>query len=164
MYANSEITLYELRVTNRDGVSRPIDLEKIHRVISWAAEGLRMHSVSEQGLRFRGFACLLDYEGLPPWMNSFICSLSQFFIVAGFYLHTKSSITLKACFSRMPKAISWTSLLRVTGRLGQAPPVFTFYFVFLYDLIYEKTTLYFYRITPNTFPKLCTRRYILKFL
>lgn len=38
-------------VTKRDGRKEPIDLEKIHRVITWAAEGLKNVSVSEVELR-----------------------------------------------------------------------------------------------------------------
>ncbi|UQB42915.1 ribonucleoside-diphosphate reductase subunit alpha [Thiomicrospira microaerophila] len=40
-----------LNVTKRDGRQEPIDLEKIHRVITWAAEGLENVSVSEVELR-----------------------------------------------------------------------------------------------------------------
>lgn len=40
-----------LQVTKRDGRKEPIDLEKIHRVITWAAEGLENVSVSEVELR-----------------------------------------------------------------------------------------------------------------
>lgn len=40
-----------LQVTKRDGRKEPIDLEKIHRVITWAAEGLEDVSVSEVELR-----------------------------------------------------------------------------------------------------------------
>ncbi len=40
-----------LHVTKRDGRQEPIDLEKIHRVITWAAEGLENVSVSEVELR-----------------------------------------------------------------------------------------------------------------
>lgn len=35
-----------LMVTKRDGNKEPIDLDKIHRVITWAAEGLENVSVS----------------------------------------------------------------------------------------------------------------------
>lgn len=38
-------------VTKRDGRKEPIDLDKIHRVITWAAEGLKNVSVSEVELR-----------------------------------------------------------------------------------------------------------------
>ncbi|BBN60328.1 class 1a ribonucleoside-diphosphate reductase subunit alpha [Hydrogenovibrio marinus] len=40
-----------LLVTKRDGSKEPIDLEKIHRVITWAAEGLENVSVSEVELK-----------------------------------------------------------------------------------------------------------------
>lgn len=36
-----------IEVTKRNGVREPLDLEKIHRVISWAAEGLHNVSVSQ---------------------------------------------------------------------------------------------------------------------
>jgi len=41
-------TLY---VTKRDGQREPLDLDKIHRVIDWAAEGLQNVSVSQVELR-----------------------------------------------------------------------------------------------------------------
>ncbi|MDR9498056.1 MAG: class 1a ribonucleoside-diphosphate reductase subunit alpha [Hydrogenovibrio sp.] len=40
-----------MNVTKRHGKTEPLDLEKIHRVISWAAEGLENVSVSEVELR-----------------------------------------------------------------------------------------------------------------
>ncbi|MCX4028612.1 ribonucleoside-diphosphate reductase subunit alpha [Endozoicomonas sp. SM1973] len=40
-----------LMVTKRDGRTEPIDLEKIHRVITWAAEGLNNVSVSQVELK-----------------------------------------------------------------------------------------------------------------
>ena len=40
-----------IQVTKRNGNTEPLDLEKIHRVISWAAEGLENVSVSEVELR-----------------------------------------------------------------------------------------------------------------
>lgn len=41
----------ELSVTKRNGRKEPIDLEKIHRVLTWAAEGLKNVSVSEVELK-----------------------------------------------------------------------------------------------------------------
>ncbi|WP_218837534.1 ATP cone domain-containing protein, partial [Gilliamella sp. Occ4-3] len=38
-------------VTKRDGKKEPINLDKIHRVITWAAEGLENVSVSQVELR-----------------------------------------------------------------------------------------------------------------
>ncbi|MCT7656691.1 ATP cone domain-containing protein [Oceanimonas sp. NS1] len=40
-----------LLVTKRSGAKEPIDLDKIHRVITWAAEGLDNVSVSQVELR-----------------------------------------------------------------------------------------------------------------
>lgn len=40
-----------LRVTKRDGEQEPLDLDKIHKVVTWAAEGLTNVSVSEVELR-----------------------------------------------------------------------------------------------------------------
>ncbi len=40
-----------LLVTKRNGTQEPIDLEKIHKVITWAAEGLESVSVSEVELK-----------------------------------------------------------------------------------------------------------------
>ena len=40
-----------LMVTKRDGKPEPINLDKIHRVITWAAEGLDNVSVSQVELR-----------------------------------------------------------------------------------------------------------------
>src|SRR5690606_15743119 len=40
-----------LYVTKRDGRREPIDLDKIHRVLEWAAEGLRNVSVSQVELK-----------------------------------------------------------------------------------------------------------------
>lgn len=42
-----------IMVTKRDGRKEPIDLDKIHRVIAWAAEGLHEVSVSQVELRSR---------------------------------------------------------------------------------------------------------------
>lgn len=55
-----------LNVTKRvngkkEGVKEPIDLEKIHRVITWAAEGLENVSVSQIEIN----AGLQFYEGIP---------------------------------------------------------------------------------------------------
>ena len=41
----------QIRVTKRDGRSEPIDLEKIHKVITWAAKGLEEVSVSQVELK-----------------------------------------------------------------------------------------------------------------
>ncbi|MBO7381376.1 MAG: ribonucleoside-diphosphate reductase subunit alpha [Neisseriaceae bacterium] len=41
----------QLKVTKRDGRLEPIDLDKIHKVISWAAEGLDNVSVSQVELK-----------------------------------------------------------------------------------------------------------------
>lgn len=41
----------ELMITKRDGRQEPLDLEKIHRVVIWAAEGLDAVSPSEVELR-----------------------------------------------------------------------------------------------------------------
>ena len=38
---------HSIEVTKRNGVREPLDLDKIHRVISWAAEGLNNVSVSQ---------------------------------------------------------------------------------------------------------------------
>ena len=40
-----------LMVTKRDGTQEQINLDKIHRVITWAAEGLDNVSVSQVELR-----------------------------------------------------------------------------------------------------------------
>ena len=40
-----------LQVSKRNGVTEPLDLEKIHRVVTWAAEGLDNVSVSQVELR-----------------------------------------------------------------------------------------------------------------
>ena len=40
-----------LLVTKRDGRQEPLDLDKIHRVLDWAAEGLDHVSVSQVELR-----------------------------------------------------------------------------------------------------------------
>ena len=41
----------DLKVTNRDGRSENLDLDKIHRVVTWAAEGLKNVSVSQVELK-----------------------------------------------------------------------------------------------------------------
>ena len=41
----------DLSVTKRNGQQEPIDLEKIHKVLTWAAEGLKNVSVSEVELK-----------------------------------------------------------------------------------------------------------------
>ncbi|QGM81520.1 class 1a ribonucleoside-diphosphate reductase subunit alpha [Otariodibacter oris] len=50
----------ELMVTKRDGRLEPLDLDKIHRVITWAAEGLQNVSVSQVELRSH----IQFYEGI----------------------------------------------------------------------------------------------------
>ncbi len=45
------MTSQNIKVTKRNGTLESIDLEKIHRVITWAAEGLENVSVSEVELR-----------------------------------------------------------------------------------------------------------------
>ena len=49
-----------LNVTKRDGQKEPIDLEKIHKVITWASKGLNNVSVSQVELK----AQLQFYEGI----------------------------------------------------------------------------------------------------
>ena len=44
-------TTTHLQVTKRDGRLEPIDLDKIHRVVTWAAEGLNNVSVSQVELK-----------------------------------------------------------------------------------------------------------------
>ncbi|WP_257288005.1 ATP cone domain-containing protein, partial [Endozoicomonas sp. SESOKO2] len=41
----------DILVTKRDGDKEQLDLEKIHKVITWAAEGLNNVSVSEVELK-----------------------------------------------------------------------------------------------------------------
>lgn len=41
----------KIQVTKRDGRSEPIDLEKIHKVITWAAKDLKDVSVSQVELK-----------------------------------------------------------------------------------------------------------------
>ncbi|MDF4358748.1 ATP cone domain-containing protein, partial [Vibrio parahaemolyticus] len=50
----------QLTVTKRDGRKESIDLDKIHRVITWAAEGLNNVSVSQVELR----AHIQFYDGI----------------------------------------------------------------------------------------------------
>ncbi len=40
-----------IKVTKRDGRQEPIDLDKIHRVLDWAAMGLKNVSVSQVELK-----------------------------------------------------------------------------------------------------------------
>ena len=54
------MTNNQILVTKRDGRKEPLDLEKIHRVITWAAEGLEDVSVSEVELR----AHIQFYDGI----------------------------------------------------------------------------------------------------
>ncbi len=54
------MTNSQILVTKRDGRKEPLDLEKIHRVITWAAEGLEDVSVSEVELR----AHIQFYDGI----------------------------------------------------------------------------------------------------
>ena len=50
----------QLTVTKRNGRKETIDLEKIHRVITWAAEGLHNVSVSQVELK----AHIQFYDGI----------------------------------------------------------------------------------------------------
>lgn len=45
------MTMLNITVTKRDGTSEPVDLDKIHKVLTWAAEGLSGVSVSLVELR-----------------------------------------------------------------------------------------------------------------
>ncbi|WP_194755574.1 class 1a ribonucleoside-diphosphate reductase subunit alpha [Aliidiomarina indica] len=49
-----------INVTKRDGTTEALDLDKIHRVISWASEGLRNVSVSQVELKSR----IQFYDGI----------------------------------------------------------------------------------------------------
>ena len=49
-----------IRVKKRDGRLEPIDLDKIHRVLIWAAKGLKRVSVSQVELR----AQIQFYDGI----------------------------------------------------------------------------------------------------
>ena len=44
-----------LQVSKRNGRSEALDLDKIHRVVTWAAEGLENVSVSQVELRALGY-------------------------------------------------------------------------------------------------------------
>ena len=50
----------DLLVTKRNGEKEPIDLEKIHKVITWAAEGLNNVSVSQVEIK----AQIQFYDGI----------------------------------------------------------------------------------------------------
>ena len=50
----------QINVRKRDGQLEPIDLDKIHRVITWAAEGLEGVSVSQVELKSH----IQFYEGI----------------------------------------------------------------------------------------------------
>lgn len=53
----------ELFVTKRSGHRHPIDLDKIHRVLDWAAERLdRIQSCQEQALNSSSLDWLLPWE------------------------------------------------------------------------------------------------------
>ncbi len=49
-----------LTVTKRNGAREPIDLDKIHRVITWATEGLEDVSISQVELK----AHIQFYDGI----------------------------------------------------------------------------------------------------
>ena len=49
-----------MQVTKRDGRLEPIDLDKIHRVVAWAAEGLDNVSVSQVELN----SAIQFYDGM----------------------------------------------------------------------------------------------------
>lgn len=51
----------KINVTKRSGKTEPLDLEKVHKVISWAAEGLEGVSVSQVELKSH----IQFYEGMP---------------------------------------------------------------------------------------------------
>ena len=53
--------MQDLMVTKRNGRQEKIDLEKIHRVIDWAAEGLENVSVSQVELK----AHIQFFDGIP---------------------------------------------------------------------------------------------------
>ena len=53
----------DLMVTKRDGRQEQLDLEKIHKVVIWAAEGLNAVSPSEVELK-SSLTVLRGYENL----------------------------------------------------------------------------------------------------
>lgn len=67
----------ELYVTKRNGNKETIDLEKIHRVIAWAAEGLDQVSVSQVELKQH----IQFYDGLKDFTSpiGILSSLGRFF-------------------------------------------------------------------------------------
>lgn len=67
----------ELYVTKRNGNKETIDLEKIHRVIAWAAEELDQVSVSQVELKQH----IQFYDGLKDFNSpvEIISSLGRFF-------------------------------------------------------------------------------------
>ncbi len=124
-----------LLVTNRDGTRERINLDKIHRVIEWAAEGLHNVSVSQKELRshiqFYDDSAISD-ESIS---EAIISSVFRFmgnqrrikttsFIGNVHKLVDSKSLNLgKQSATVQPEGlVLFTQLLRVLCKLARSPP------------------------------------------
>lgn len=96
-----------------------LDLEKMHRVIAWAAEGL----TSGQGINSSLFFNIIDFKKLPSWLNQFLLLVKTVFDFVLRQRAHSTTIVLYHCSYKAEDAISWTQLLKMTVRLGCSPPV-----------------------------------------
>ena len=130
-----------LYVTKRDGHREPLDLDKIHRVIMWAAEGLTNVSVTQIStfknyqLFVRYYESLDDYNRskfgriITPALELISDNVSLRRLVAWVVLPYTGFIIRKLnLFIRTRKrihrlALDLIELLRVSSKFARAPPI-----------------------------------------
>lgn len=130
-----------LYVTKRDGSQEPLDLDKIHRVIMWAAEGLSNVSIT-QASKSKNYELLLkcietlEIEKLRKF-SRIITTASELisdnvslrrFVAWVVFAYTGVVIRKLNLFIRTRKrirrlALDLIELLRVSSKFARAPPI-----------------------------------------
>ncbi len=77
-----------LKATRRDGRLEPIDLEKIHRILDWAAEGVNDIPISLSPLMF-GYKLSFINNG---YLTEFKLKKSLVLVLSSFKVHSKMLI------------------------------------------------------------------------
>ncbi|MAA96099.1 MULTISPECIES: ATP cone domain-containing protein [unclassified Arsukibacterium] len=133
-----------LYVTKRDGRREPLDLDKIHRVITWAAEGLRDVSVSQvpisifyedfnEDIEFINDERNIDIAALVKRVEALLFKRLMLpvpicnFIVWVLMPHTGLIFRKLNTHTRTRQRVCWKpldtrELLRVTSKFARAPP------------------------------------------
>jgi len=104
---------------NKNRVCVSLDLEKMHRVIAYAAEGL----TSGHGINSPVFFDIMDFKRLPSWLNQFLLLVKTAFDFVSRQQTHLTTLVLYHCSYKAEDAISGTQLLKMTVILGCSPPV-----------------------------------------